>query len=78
MLKFTVVSREMTRGGESVFVMHRAGCKDIAKERGYPSGDFEAETWQAAQKHAHAEMNSDFIAEGSQGWPIEIKPCCKR
>ncbi len=77
------VSYESTGRNEAEWTLHKPGCPDIARsirKRGGHAYEITGESpWDAAEKEL-ADINTDFIVEGSQGWSMDavaILPCTK-
>lgn len=64
--------------------IHRAGCKDIRKDAAQHAGfieAFEAADHKAALAFQLADINADFIAEGSTPWgpeAVNVLSCAKK
>lgn len=59
-------------------IVHDANCADIKKDLRSAFGQRDHYSFEYASKfEAWLDYNADFLEEGSGGWELEFKPCCK-
>ena len=80
-MKFVAISYAISR--EHIASIHRADCKDVRRDAQLHDGVYEvieADSAKAALDAYLTDLNADFIAEGSRGWPassVNVLPCTK-